>query len=279
MNYHNSNTIHIKSVELLVKNLKQITEFYTNIIGLNIINEQENFVVLSANKLEPLITLITQENVEKKTRTQGLYHFALLLSNKTGLANVFYHILKNNYPITGLSDHGVSNAIYLEDPEGNGIELYCDKNESEWPTENGKPTMFTKSLSIDYLLSQKSNDEFEKINPNTILGHLHLQVANVKKSKEFYENIIGFKLFLNYLNSAMFLSSSNYHHHLEINDWMGNAPLKKQNQVGLVSYTLNIPNNKKEQFLYNLQKNNITIYKTKENKPYILDLEQQKIYF
>ncbi|MFA5470537.1 MAG: VOC family protein [Acholeplasmataceae bacterium] len=239
--FHQETTMHISSIELLTSNIEKAKAFYIDLLGLSILNETSSSIDLGTSNNHLLIKLIENKDAAKNNKTLGLYHFALLLSSKAYLASVLYQLSTHNYPITGLSDHGVSLAIYLDDPDGNGIEIYVDRDKSMWPTQNGQIEMYTKALDLNDLMKSLPKEPYVNIDPNTVMGHLHFHVADLDQAKNFFVDVLGFEMIQNYFNSALFISSSKYHHHLGLNTWNKGASLRQPSDVGLISYQLNIP--------------------------------------
>ncbi|HCB67297.1 MAG TPA: glyoxalase [Acholeplasmataceae bacterium] len=274
--YHESTSMHFQEITLLIKNIKRSLEFYQEILGLQVIEQFQNKTVLSANRKDPLIILLEDRNAIPLGITLGLYHFALLLPDRGSLAHVIKQLIDKRYPITGASDHGVSEAIYLDDPDGNGIEIYKDRLESEWPLEHGKMTMFTKPMDIESVMKELPQTPYLNISEQTIMGHLHFHVGNLKDAEEFYSKALGFQVVLNYMKSALFISDQGYHHHLGLNIWNGDAPLNGEKQVGLKSYVLVVPKENYPAFTRRLQDHRVTIL-VDEHYKYLLDPLEQRI--
>jgi len=274
--YHESTSMHFQEITLLIKNIKRSLEFYQEILGLQVIEQFQNKTVLSANRKDPLIILLEDRNAIPLGITLGLYHFALLLPDRGSLAHVIKQLIDKRYPITGASDHGVSEAIYLDDPDGNGIEIYKDRLESEWPLEHGKMTMFTKPMDIESVMKELPQTPYLNISEQTIMGHLHFHVGNLKDAEEFYSKALGFQVVLNYMKSALFISDQGYHHHLGLNIWNGDAPLNGEKQVGLKSYVLVVPKENYPAFTRRLQEHRVTIL-VDEHYKYLLDPLEQRI--
>lgn len=276
--YHQKDVLHFTEITLLIRSFKRSLEFYVDILGFSILEKEGHRAILSANGKDPLITLIEDRNALAPNITLGLYHYALLLPNRKAFAQMIHHIANHHYPISGMSDHGVSEAIYLDDPDGHGIEIYWDKPIEMWPYENNELNMYTQRLDLDDVMSEIDQDEVqEKINPETILGHLHFYVDDLEKAKAFFCDILGFQVMMNYLQSALFVSDGGYHHHLGLNTWNGNAPLNQSRQIGLKSYALSIPHRQYTKFLRNLSYANIHILSDHDQR-YIIDPLGQKIY-
>lgn len=277
--FHDNTSIKVSTVDLMVKNIENSINFYKDYIGLTILERQENYASLSANGKDPLLNLHTGKNITTKKQNIGLYHFAILLPSPESLAHIFLNLAERNYVFTGFSDHGVSMAIYLNDPEGNGIELYCDRPQDEWPTKNGQIDMYTEPLNYENLLIIAPKEKFEKIDKNSILGHLHLHVSNIEEAENFFINILTFKLVLKYGEAARFVSTNGYHHHIGFNNWIGQAPARENSAVGLIGYTISLPKDKLQIILENLNKQNIKIDYDINNNPQIIDPTNSLITF
>jgi len=274
--FHNESTMHFKSITLLIQDMRRSLAFYVDILGLHLLTQNQHEVVLTADGKNPLIQLIEDRNALPIEITQGLYHFALLLPNRGALALVIKQLRDKHYPVSGASNHGVSEAIYLDDPDGNGIEIYRDFEESIWPVENGKMTMFTKALDVASVMAELPKNQAYHVDPHMILGHLHFHVANLKDAENFYCKALGFDPVLNYMKSALFISNKGYHHHLGLNIWNGDAPLNKTKQVGLKSYVLFVPKNDYPLFVRRLTEHRVSLIIEGDQK-YLNDILNQKI--
>lgn len=238
--YHTKEIPYFYHIELNVFDLDKMEQFYTKYIGLQALLHEKNRVILGINN-NPIITLY-ESKVTK--RNQGLYHFALLLDNRVELANILNHLLLLNYPLTGASDHVISEAIYLDDPEGNGIEIAVDRDPSMWPIKNGELDILyrNKPLNFHELLLMKSNEAFLSLSPQTTLGHVHLHVHDVMKTGEFYRKILNMNITIDITPSALFLSYADYHHHLAMNTWTTyNIENENDENLGLRSLYLHCP--------------------------------------
>jgi len=240
--YHQKDMIKITEIELNVKNLDVMLDYYLHSLGFTLIHKDITKAILGTDNLQPIITLVENIKATKKQMTTGLYHFAILLPNRSDLGLFLRHVIKNQIPIIGAADHIVSEAIYLEDPENNGIELYIDKDESDWRDEFGTLKMGTQEL--DYAGVYYSADEsksFEKLPRDSIMGHVHLSVSSLQKARSFYMDTIGFNLAMDTVPKALFVGSANYHHHLGLNTWMGDK-LPSPTSTGLKSFVITYPN-------------------------------------
>ncbi|WP_257984309.1 VOC family protein [Neobacillus cucumis] len=239
--FHQEPNIYVGEVNIKVKNLDYSVTFYQNIIGLQVLEKSERKAKLTADGKKTLLTLEEPVDViPKQDRMSGLYHFAILLPSRADLGVFLRHIVETGYPL-GAGDHYVSEALYLNDPDGNGIEVYRDRPSSEWKWNNGLVEMATEQVDAEGILAV-SNAEWKGLPSGTIMGHIHLHVGNLEKAKDFYTKGLGFDV-VSYYPQAVFLSTGGYHHHVAINTWQGaGAPTPPKNSVGLNWYSLVFPN-------------------------------------
>lgn len=247
-----SNDTHVGAVHLNVNFMDNSIKFYNEILGLNVLEARSDYAVLGTAK-RPLVYLY-QTN-KPRVKTAGVYHFALLVSSREALGNIFFHLIKTQYPLAGASNHDVSEAIYLQDPEGNGIEIYRDIPSTEWEYQsNGDIVMGTKEMDYQGVLSANNDELFKSIDPNTIMGHMHLSVIDLEKSITFYEDFFGMDLMTKYGPSAAFLSAAGYHHHLGLNTWDGNREQPELDAPGLRHFDIHMPNNEDVSYFKKLLK-------------------------
>lgn len=263
----------VTEVVLKVEDLNRSTEFYKNIMGLKILSAKEKEVILTSDGITPMITIIQPEDViPKLPRRTGLYHFALLLPNRLDLGLFLKHIRDKKYPIIGGSNHGVSEAIYFEDPDDNGIEVYADTPTFLWHKDQGKIDMVTKPLDYNGLLDEAGERQWNGIPKETIIGHIHLHVGDLDLAQKFYIDGLGFDLVMEIPNSALFLSSEGYHHHIGLNIWNGKNSLPlPNNSAGMKYYTLLLSDDDSRQnVIENLEKLGYEVIQ-KENKIFTKD--------
>ena len=249
MVYQYNSQIYLAEVALNVKDLESQTGFYRQLLGLEILNQSENQVLLGAGG-KPLVRLIKTDDTSNPKQSYGLYHMALLLPTREDLANVFKHLLDLKIPLVGGADHGYSEAIYLEDLEGNGIELYRDKPVTVWDIrEDGRIIGVTEELSAqDIYELGKEIDPFA-IASGTRMGHVHLSVKNSREASTFYQESLGLEDKFT-IPHASWIASGTYHHHLAANEWGGkNLVRRKHGMVGLAYYVVEVEN---KEFLVNL---------------------------
>lgn len=238
----------IGRVRLTVSDLDRALSFYRDLLGLHLLQRNGPQAVLgAAPDGKPLVILEELPGAIVKPRgTTGLYHFALLMPSRRELARVFRRLLEASWPFQGFSDHGVSEALYLADADGNGIELYADRPREDWPRQNGSLVMYTRPLDIEDLLAQwtpaPGEPDQPSVHPDTCVGHIHLHVADLDRAEAFYHGLIGFDVMFRNYPGARFLSAGGYHHHLGINIWAGqNAPPPPANSTGLLDFAIQVP--------------------------------------
>ena len=257
MNFHREPNVFVSHVHLKVADLQRSLLFYQQIIGFQVIEQTEKKAILSADGKTPLVTIEQPENIRpKQPRTTGLYHFALLLPSRSDLAKVIEHFIKIGYPLQGASDHLVSEALYLADPDGNGIEIYADRPASTWKWNSDEVVMSTDRLDIESILAEGDGKPWNGLPAATLMGHVHLHVSELHKAEEFYCKGLGFDIVTRYGGQALFISTGRYHHHIGLNTWNGvGAPAPSEDSVGLKNYTLVYPNEEaREHTVANLNK-------------------------
>ena len=249
MVYEYNSRIHLAEVALNVKDLESQTAFYHQLLGLEILNQSENQVLLGAGG-KPLVRLIKTDDISNPKQSYGLYHMALLLPTREDLANVFKHLLDLKIPLVGGADHGYSEAIYLEDLEGNGIELYRDKPVTVWDIrEDGRIIGVTEELSAQDIYELGQEIEPFAIASGTRMGHVHLSVKNSREASVFYQESLGLEDKFT-IPHASWIVSGDYHHHLAVNEWGGkNLAPREQGMPGLAYYVVEVEN---KEFLVNL---------------------------
>lgn len=242
MVYAYRSKIYLAEVALHVKDLDRQTAFYTQIIGLEILSQSDQEVLLGTGG-KAVVHLKKTKGEEVVQTSYGLYHMAILLPSREDLADVFKHIAELNYPFIGAADHGYSEALYLEDPEGNGIELYRDKPVADWDIrEDGRIIGVTEELSAQeiYDMGRKMNPFV--IAPDTRMGHIHLSVKDSQLATAFYQAVLDLSDKFT-IPSASWIASGDYHHHLAVNEWGGKALAKRDKDMpGLAYYVVEVAN-------------------------------------
>ena len=220
-NLTQSNTT-IGHVYLTVSNLERSLAYYQNGIGLKLHRREKAAAFLGVGHKD-LLVLEEQPGAKQVRGTTGLYHFAILTPSRLELAKILRNLVETETPIGGASDHGVSEALYLSDPDGHGIEIYRDRPRNEWMFVNNQLQMHTAPLDLQGVLNELngSSKEWTGLHEDTTIGHIHLHVADVRQSLAFYTEILGFDFVMMYGTSAGFISKDGYHHHIGMNTWAG----------------------------------------------------------
>jgi len=162
------------------------------------------------------------------------------------LSSGLRHLVEKEITIHGFADHGVSEAIYLADPEGNGVELYRDRPKETWVKSGGEVAMVTEPLDVDGLLRESgtANGSTYELDPGTMLGHIHLQVSHLDKAEMFYHKLLGFDVTQRSFPGALFVSAGGYHHHVGLNIWNSKNSVPMLGATGLISFGIRIPDPK-----------------------------------
>jgi catechol 2,3-dioxygenase len=213
----------VGTVSLAVRDLDRTARFYADAVGLDEIERSAGRVTLGAGA-RPLVELLGEPDaVPPPRRTTGLYHLAILVPDRLELARSLQRLIAVRWRLVGAADHLVSEALYLEDPEGNGIEIYRDRPREEWRRDGEEIAMATLPLDLQGVL-----DELEGKSPDgapvpagTRMGHVHLHVADLRSSERFYGDLLGFDVTARRYPGALFMSAGGYHHHLGLNIWAG----------------------------------------------------------
>ena len=207
--------IHIGTVALKVHDLAAMTAFYRDAIGLDLIASGETNADLG---IDGVVLVRLEAGAEAPTSAAGLFHLALLLPSRAALADWLAHAASIGLPLEGASDHLVSEALYLSDPEGNGIEIYRDRPRADWPRQGEAIQMATERLDLQHLLTEASGRPWAGMPGGTRMGHIHLRVGDTAQAEAFYRDALGFDLMVRY-PGASFLATGGYHHHIAGNVW------------------------------------------------------------
>ena len=233
-------TLRLGAVELTVTDLERSIAFYEDALGLQVHSRSSDpgRAALGAGE-EDLVVLHEDAAARPAGRHAGLFHFALLSGSREELARAVARLAARGVAITGASDHGVSEAIYLRDPDANGIELYADRPRAAWPAPDqagARVGMFTIALDVDDLLATIAGegDPPDRAAPGLVLGHVHLHVGDVERALAFYRDVLGFEEMARLGPAAAFVAAGGYHHHLGVNVWRGaGVPAAPAGAVGL----------------------------------------------
>ena len=211
-------TTTLGAVHLTVSDLARSLDYYRETIGLRVLAQEDGRASLGSDS--ELLVLVEEPGAPHSHGHTGLYHFALLLPERVDLARWLAHVAREQIPLAGLSDHFVSEAIYLSDPDHHGIEIYWDRPRETW--EGRVDRMGTWPLDVQSLLGELADpavEPFDGLPGGTIIGHVHLKVADVTETVRFYRDVLGFGLMAQLGSQAAFLSAGGYHHHIGANTW------------------------------------------------------------
>jgi catechol 2,3-dioxygenase len=216
-------TLRLGPVHLTVSDLDGSIAFYERSLGLQL-HDRDGEVATMGVGGEDLVVLVEEPGAAPGGRHAGLFHFALLFPTRQELARAVLRLAGAGTRLSGASDHGVSEAIYLRDPDDNGIELYVDRPRDAWPpprTAGERVEMYTIALHMEDLMAEAEGEEPRpQAGPGVVMGHVHLHVGDVERGLAFYRDVLGFEVMAN-IGSAAFVSAGGYHHHLGFNVWLG----------------------------------------------------------
>jgi catechol 2,3-dioxygenase len=230
-------------VSLTVADLPRALAFYTDRLGFRVRQDGDGTARLGAGGSD-LLVLVERKGARRAPGSTGLFHFAVLLPSREALARALARLVDTRTPLQGTADHLVSEALYLADTEGNGIELYRDRPREEWAWEDGAIRMTTEPLDLSALLEEGRaiGSAWRGLPEGTILGHVHLRVSVIAPAERFYCDLLGFELTTRYGTQASFVSTGGYHHHVAFNTWGGvGAPPPPGGAAGLREFVVNFP--------------------------------------
>lgn len=230
-------------VHLRVADLDRSLEFYQGLLDLHVARRDGvDHAVLSATEAgDPLIRLTAQPGIaHRPARTPGLYHFAILYPDRRDLGRTLLRLFERSVPFEGFADHGVSEAAYLADPDGNGIELAADRPRQQWERTGRGIVMYTQVLNVTNLLRAVDGDPWIGPPAATRIGHMHLHVDDVPAAARFYSEVVGFDVTTTF-PGAVFLAAGGYHHHLAVNAWGRGARPAEGEMAGLIEWAVSVP--------------------------------------
>ncbi|MNB73433.1 Catechol-2,3-dioxygenase [compost metagenome] len=236
-------TTEIGFVKLRISNLERSLAFYQNVVGLQVLRRHGREAEMTADGQRVLLNLREIEHPQVLSRKgAGLFHFAILLPDRPSLGLVLRNLIDSQMEI-GQGDHLVSEALYIQDPDNNGIELYRDRPRDTWQRDSaGDYVMTTDPVDVDGLLAASEGLAWKGLPAGTVIGHVHFHVGDLAEAKKFYVDALGFEPTTHYGNSALFISAGGYHHHMGLNIWAGQgAPATPDNAPGIDYFTLQLP--------------------------------------
>jgi catechol 2,3-dioxygenase len=233
------------AVALTVSDLPRVATFYEQVLGLRAATGDDGRVRLRAAGGGTLVELHGDGSAPARDpRAPGLFHLALLMPDRRALAMALARLATHGWALDGASDHLVSEALYLSDPEGNGIEIYRDRPRADWPERDGSLAMATLPLDLEDLMAELG--DATSVGPQapagTTMGHVHLQVSDLADAEAFYVGVLGFEVTVRAYPGALFVSAGGYHHHLGLNTWhSAGSPPVPAGTAGLRSFEVVLP--------------------------------------
>jgi catechol 2,3-dioxygenase len=230
---------HMGLVELSVSDLDRSLAYWQDAIGLRVLSRENGAAELGADT--PLLRFVEEPGARPADGFTGLYHVALLVPDRPSLGRFLAHAAREQIPLEGLSDHDVSEAIYLRDPDRHGIEVYADRPREQWEGQVWE-RMTTRPLDAGSLLAEADGDAFDGLPDGTTMGHVHLRVRDVDETIGFYRDVLGMGLTAQLGDMAAFLSAGGYHHHVGANTWeTRGAEPAPEGTARLLRFTIVLP--------------------------------------
>lgn len=230
-------------VHLTISDLDRSIRFYEAHLGLTLHQKSGRSAGMGVGEAD-LLVLSQCESAPRVRGTTGLYHFAVLVPSRFELARGLQRLIETDTVLQGSADHGVSEALYLADADGNGIEIYRDRPRAEWPMAGGRLRMTSDPLDLEDLLRELTTrpPSHAPLPAGTVIGHVHLHVSHLDEAERFYVGVLGFDLMQRYGTSALFVSAGGYHHHVGLNTWTGvGAPPPPAGAIGLRHVVVRLP--------------------------------------
>jgi catechol 2,3-dioxygenase len=235
------------TVRLTVSDMSRSRSFYEHAIGLRAHDRPDGTVALGPDAANPSVELAADSSASPlDRRATGLYHLAILVPSRLDLALALARLAAARWPLDGASDHLVSEALYLSDPDGNGIEIYRDRPREEWRRSGDQIQMATLPLDVENLAGElaSASGPQPEAPAQTKIGHVHLQVSSLEEAEAFYSGVLGFDVVVRGYPGALFVSAGGYHHHLGLNTWhSAGASAPPEGSIGLRSFEVLLPTN------------------------------------
>jgi catechol 2,3-dioxygenase len=233
----------VGAVHLVVADLERSLAYYADAVGLTIVERDDGTARIGAGD-RVLVVLEEQPGARRVSGYTGLYHFALLVPERVDLARWLAHAARERVPLVGLADHFVSEALYLSDPDGHGIEIYWDRPREVWEGQVAE-RMTTEPLNAADLLGElddPAREPFDVLASGTVMGHVHLKVADISETVAFYQDVLGLGLMARLGSRAAFFGAGGYHHHIGANTWeSAGAPAPPADVARLQHLTIVLP--------------------------------------
>jgi catechol 2,3-dioxygenase len=231
----------IGRVRLRVGNLERALAFYRDVLGLNVSRDDGSILTLG-----DLLVLEEHPGITRRPArpvSTGLYHVALLVPDRRELGRSLLGLHQAGYPLRGMSDHAVSESLYLDDPDGNGLEIYADRPRSTWPVHDGVVQMTVDPMDVAGVIAagRERPEPWLGLSPETVVGHVHFTVSGLEPAVAFYRDVIGFDVMMS-IPSLVAVSAGGYHHHVNLNTWAGERAARDSDRVaGLSGWELRVP--------------------------------------
>lgn len=241
--YRLPDATHIGRVVLQVSDLARSLEYYEQVIGLRAIHRDVDRAMLGPHGEERVLVELREKRGAKmvpRTGLLGLFHFAILHPDRASLGRFLGHLAERGVP-AAMSDHLVSEAIYLQDPDNLGIEVYADRPRDSWQSDGEQLLMATERLDARDLLAAAGGEKFAGAPAGTVIGHVHLHVGNIREAERFYHETLGLDKIVWSYPGALFLSAGGYHHHLGTNTWARGARSADAGDARLLEWELVVP--------------------------------------
>lgn len=236
--FHKKPNMYTSHLQLKVRNLNTAIEFYKTVLGFQVLEQGTNTVYLTHDGTTSMLSLVEQPDALSHQGFTGLYHIAFLLPTRKDLGNIIQHFIAQNVRV-GAGDHDVSEALYINDPDGNGIEIYWDRPKENWRWDGEEQVhMTTEQLNVPSILAE-ADGTWNGLPKGTVIGHVHLSVSDLAATEKFYTNVLDYEIVTRYGGQALFASTGKYHHHFGFNTWQsaGSSP-RPDNATGLVHFTV-----------------------------------------
>jgi catechol 2,3-dioxygenase len=244
--YRLPESTHLGSVRLQVADLDRSLAFYEEVLGMRVIERGPDSASLGPHDDDRRVVHLHQLRTARPVPQRGLlglYHFAILLPDRGSLGRFVAHLGEIG-AYAGMSDHFVSEAVYLTDPDGLGIEVYADRPRDAWRYDERQLFMTTKHLDVDDLVRSAGGERWTGMPAGTVLGHVHLYVGDISKAEAFYHSALGFDKVVWSYPGALFMSAGGYHHHLGTNTWARGAPPATDEDARLLEWEIIVPTRK-----------------------------------
>lgn len=241
--YRLPETTHLGRVRLQIDDLDRSIAYYETVVGLRVVTRASTVATLAPHGDDHIIVELREQKGVRPVGRRGnigLYHFAILLPDRASLGRFVKH-LRDVGAYAGMSDHFVSEAVYLTDPDGLGIEVYADRPRSAWTVEDRQLTMTTVPLDVQNLVAAAGNEPWTGMPVGTTLGHVHLYVRDIDAAERFYHSAVGFDKVVWSYPGALFMSAGGYHHHLGTNTWAAAAPPATEDDARLIEWEIVLP--------------------------------------